>query len=255
MFNWFSRWRSRRIIARSTISTEQWQSAFSQLPVLNRLTTNEKQRLKDLAVLFLYEKSIEGARGCIVDDAMRLLIALQACLPVLKLDLSWYKGWVSVIVYPGAFLTEQKFIDESGVVHTTNQALGGEAWLRGPVILAWDDTAHAGYIDGQNLVIHEFAHKLDMMNGVANGFPPLHSNINKHEWSEVFSAAFSDFRKNLHNKRRAGIDHYGATNPGEFFAVLSEVFFEMPQVIHQYYPSVYDNLVLFYRQNPLETGV
>jgi len=255
MFNWYRHWRSGRIIARSVITPEQWQTAFSQLPLLNRLTAEEKQQLQNLSILFLHEKSIEGARECIVDDAMRLLIALQACLPVLKLDLSWYQGWTSVIVYPGAFVAEQKFTDESGVVHTMNQALGGEAWLRGPVILAWDDTRHAGYIDGQNLVIHEFSHKLDMMNGVANGFPPLHADMNKHEWSKSFEAAFSDFRKNLYSHQRAGIDHYAATNPGEFFAVLSEVFFETPQVIEKYYPSVYANLAQFYRQNPLETGV
>ena len=105
-------------------------------------------------------------------DNVKQSIALQACLPILSLGLNWYKGWTSVIVYPAAFRRESTEIDEFGVAHTKSHNLSGEAWLRGQVVLAWTDTEHAGARDGHNVVIHEFVHKLDMLNGRANGFPP-----------------------------------------------------------------------------------
>ena len=182
---------------------------------------------------------------------MKLIIALQACLPVLNLGLEGYGGWSSVIVYPSGFAPKRVIRDEYGVEHHVQSELAGEAWHRGPVILAWDETERAGIIDGHNLVVHEFAHKLDMQNGEANGFPPLHAKMDTVTWTEVFSAGFDDFQHKCSVGENIGIDCYGASSPAEFFAVLSEVFFERPDVLQRYYATVYQQLRWYYRQDPL----
>ena len=137
------------------------------------------------------------------------------------------------------------------MVHHVDDALSGESWQRGPVILSWDATTNAGALDGENLVIHEFAHKLDMLTGVANGFPPIHVDMDVAEWTNTFSVAFADFQVKTAAGIETGIDRYAASSPAEFIAVLSEEFFERPQVIHARYPEVYDLLRKFYRQDPM----
>ncbi len=251
MFQILRNWLDRRVIKRSTITPSQWSAAFAVLPLLARLTVDEKRALQEMAILFLDRKVIEGAHGLAISQAMKLIIALQACLPILKLELHAYDGWVSVIVYPAGFAPERVITDEYGVEHHVQSNLSGEAWQRGPVVLSWGDTEHAGIIDGHNLVIHEFAHKLDMQNGVANGFPPLHAGMNHSEWVDAFTAGFEEFQRKSSDGESNGIDTYGASSPAEFFAVFSEVFFERPDIIHQYYPAIYDQLRQYYRQDPL----
>ena len=193
----------------------------------------------------------EGAQGLAGTQMMTLVIALQACLPVLNLGLGGYGGWVSVIVYPTGFAPKRVFTDEYGVQHSVQSGLSGESWQRGPVVLAWDATENAGIIDGHNLVIHEFAHKLDMQNGIANGFPPLHIGMASAEWVEALSVGFDDFQYKCNHGKPIDIDCYASTSPAEFFAVLSEVFFERPIVIQQHYAAIYEQLRLYYRQDPL----
>ena len=245
-------WLDRRIIRRSAITSSQWSEAFASLPLLGRLSEDEKRALRELAILFLHRKRIEGAHGLSVTPHMTLIIALQACLPVLKLGLDAYDGWTSVIVYPSGFAPKREITDEYGVVHHVQTDLAGEAWQRGPVVLSWDDTVHAGIVDGQNLVIHEFAHKLDMQNGVANGYPPLHRGMDHKQWVEAFSSGFEDFQRRCRAGEWIGIDEYASSSPAEFFAVFSEVFFERPDIVHRHYPAIYDQLRLYYQQDPLE---
>ena len=242
---------NQRIIDQSTITSAQWAEVFAALPLLQGLSSDEMQRLQDLSILFCHQKVFEGAQGLVVTQSMKLIIAVQACLPVLELGLAWYDGWVSVIVYPSGFAPKQVFRDEFGVEHTVQSELAGEAWQRGPVVLAWDEAEHAGIIDGHNLVIHEFAHKLDMQNGEANGFPPLHAGMDSTVWTRAFSAGFEDFQHKCSTGENIGIDCYGASSPAEFFAVLSEVFFERPGIIHRHYAAVYEQLKQYYRQDPL----
>ena len=251
MFELIRNWLNRRIIKRSTITAAQWSEAFEALPLLAGLTADEKHILKELVILFMHRKVFEGAHELDVSQSMQLIIALQACLPILKLGLDCYEGWVAVIVYPSGFAPERIVRDEYGVEHHVQSSLAGEAWQRGPVVLAWDEAEHAGIIDGNNLVIHEFAHKLDMQNGEANGFPPLHAGMDIRAWTEAFSAGFDDFQHKCSIGENIGIDCYGATSPAEFFAVLSEVFFERPEIIHRYYAAVYEQLKQYYRQDPL----
>ena len=251
MFKIIEDWLDRRIIRRSTITSAQWAAVFASLPLLRGLSSDEMQCLKDLVILFCHRKVFEGAHGLVVTRSMKLIIAVQACLPILKLGLSWYDGWVSVIVYPGGFAPKRVVRDEYGVEHNVQYGLAGEAWQSGPLVLAWDETEHAGIIDGHNLVIHEFAHKLDMQNGEANGFPPLHPGMDAIAWTRAFSGGFENFQHQCGKGKNIGIDCYGASSPAEFFAVLSEVFFEKPRIIHRHYAAVYEQLKQYYRQDPL----
>jgi len=252
MFQFINNWLERRIIRRSTITAQQWSQAFASLPLLKGLSAGEKQSLQELAILLMDDKIFEGAKDFEITTEIILIIALQACLPILNTGLRGYDGWYTVIVYPAGFSPLRVVRDEYGVEHRVRSNLSGEAWRRGPLVLSWLDTAHAGVIDGHNLVIHEFAHKLDMLNGDANGFPPLHVGMDSVKWAEAFSAGFEDFKHKCHRGKHTGIDCYGATAPAEFFAVLSEVFFERPGIINKYYPDIYQQLRLYYRQDPLK---
>jgi Mlc titration factor MtfA (ptsG expression regulator) len=251
MFQFIRNWLNRRIIQRSTITSSQWAKAFSLLPLLKGLTANEKHTLQELVILFLHHKVFEGAHGLEVTSDMKLIIALQACLPILKLGWGGYDGWVTVIVYPAGFAPKRVIRDEYGVEHHVQSNLAGEAWQRGPVVLAWDETEYAGIIDGHNLVIHEFAHKLDMQNGGADGFPPLHKGMDSTAWIEVLTAGFEDLQHKCSRGMDIGINCYAASSAAEYFAVLSEVFFERPDVLRRHYVAVYEQLRLYYRQDPL----
>lgn len=252
MFPFFQAWRRRRILQRFPIADTLWQYAVSHLPALQGLSTDELTRLRQWVSLFLREKSINGAGGLVLTDQMRVIIATQACLPILNLDLDCYAGWEEIIVYPAEFEPEYDVTDEYGVVHHTRRTLSGEAWLGGPVVLSWLDAENLHTPPGHNVVIHEFAHKLDMLNGSANGYPPLHADMQRETWSTIFQNAFDT----IHQQISAGIDPpintYAAETPGEFFAVLSEAFFETPQVVKQHYPDVYTQLCLYYRQDPAQ---
>ncbi len=238
------------LIKSSRITNLQWQNAFQILPLLKRLTEEEKIRLKELAILFLYYKSLEGV-DLEITTPMRLIIALQACLPILNLGLEWYKGWRSVILYPDTFTKKNIEIDDCGVVHESKIHLSGESWQQGVVVLSWKDSLHYGENNGRNVVIHEFAHKLDMLNGSANGLPPLHKDMLIAHWAKIFNEAYADLQRRLQEDDLIPIHPYAQTSPAEFFAVFSEYFFEKPEIILENYPEVYKLLVKFYRQNPL----
>ena len=252
MFEFISQWRNRRIIQRSTITEKQWAEAILLLPLLQGLKDKELKRLKDLSILFIDAKEFEGAGGLEINQHMKLVVALQACLPILNLGLKKYKQWYTIIIYPSTFVVKRSVTDENGIVNHEHANLLGEAWHRGPVILSWEEAETAGKIDGSNLVIHEFAHKLDMQNGVANGFPPLTLGMRRKPWVNAFTQGYDHFKKKCHQHELYGISCYAATSPAEFFAVLSEVFFERPSIIKKHYPDIYQQLILYYRQSPID---
>lgn len=247
MFSMIKEWREQRVLDNSDFTNEDWQEAAQRIVILDRLDESELTLLFELATLFLADKSITGAQGFEITDKVKLSIALQACLPILNLSLDWYAGWSSIIIYQGSYKSETKTVDEFGIVHEGSQHRSGEAWQRGPVILSWKDAKHSGERDGHNVVIHEFVHKLDMLNGRANGFPPLQPDMDPERWTRIMSRDFEDFQ--IHSK--PGLDRYGATNPAEFFAVMSEVFFETPQKLVDAYPDIYEIMVKFFRQTPM----
>ena len=249
MFKKFRQWREKRILSKSPFTHDDWHLIAKTLPVLSRLTQPQLEKLFKLATLFLHDKTFSGAQEFVVTDTVRQSVALQACLPILNLGLDWFKGWSSIIIYPAAFKRESSTVDAFGVTHTGDTHLSGEAWLRGPIVLAWTDTVDAGQLDGHNVVIHEFVHKLDMLNGRANGFPPMQQSMDQTQWAQLMSTAFADFQQ--HPKK--GLDRYGATDPAEFFAVLSEVFFETPELLHNAYPEIYQLMTQFFIQTTLST--
>ena len=247
-------WRRRRILARHPISAEHWRALHQRLPILDGLTPDEQQRLHERAVLFLHHKRLTALPGVALDDDARLLLALQAELPLLHLaELNWYQGFHEIVLYPDDFLSPQRYRDASGVEHEWQAEHSGEAWQQGPVILAWPGVQASGQWDGYNLVIHELAHKLDMLNGDANGLPPLHGNMSIKNWAEAMQSAFDRLNAELDANPDAAtaIDPYAAENPAEFFAVTSEYFFSAPDLLAEAFPAVYAQLALFYRQDPL----
>ena len=251
MFGLIRAWRRRALLRNNPIPFEAWARCLNGLPLLRRLDHEAQARLRDHAALFLREKSFSGAHGLALEDELLLSLAAQACLPILEFDFSVYDDWESVIVYPAEFIATQEYVDEAGVVHVTRDILIGEAWLRGPLIVSADDVRRSGALDGVNVVIHECAHKLDMLNGDANGHPPLHRDMSVKAWSQAFQSGFDDLLARLEQDEATEIDPYAAENPAEFFAVISEAFFERPEIVRSNYPAIYDQLRLYYRQDPL----
>ncbi|MCO6426685.1 zinc-dependent peptidase [Nitrosomonas communis] len=243
-------WRRQRILKHASIPEIIWQDVWTRLPFLHGLTQLEIIQLRQWTAIFLHDKKINGAQGLIITEEMGVMIAAQACLLILKLDLDYYHDWLEIIVYPGKFILDHEYTDEHGIVHTVHMIASGESWAAGPVILSWEDVTDTTNKQGYNVVIHEFAHKLDMLNGAANGFPPLHSNMDARAWTAIFSQAFEVFCKQVDKGDTLAIDPYAATSPAEFFAVLSEAFFVKPVEIKHCFPDVYQQLVAFYRQDP-----
>lgn len=247
-------WLGLQATSSAEVAPEQWARVEAGLPFLAFLPDAERPRLRELALRFLADKQFHGAHGFELDDDILLAIALQACLPVLNIGLQTYRGWVGVIVYPGDFVIPRREYDEAGVLHEYDDEVLGEAWDGGPVLLSW--FGEQGQPAGVNVVIHEFAHKLDMENGGVDGLPRLRPGMSLHAWSQVFSAAFDDFCAEVDHAERSGhghalqIDPYGAEHPGEFFAVVSEAFFETPSVLLARFPAVYAQLAQFYGLDP-----
>ncbi len=259
-------WRRRRLLRRARIDDALWRSVLAGLPFLEYLDEAELDRLRDMALVFLDEKEMHGAHGLEIADDVRLAIALQACLPVLNLGLDVYAGWIGIVVHPGDFKVRREEVDEAGVVHEWEDELAGESMPGGPVVLSWADVrlAEAGY----NLVIHEFAHKIDMLNGDADGYPFAHSGMDAKTWHAVLEASYARFCKAVdRGARRARgstdalvavgkgghelpFDPYAAEHPAEFFAVMSEEFFTDPPTLRDEFPELYAQLALFYRQDP-----
>lgn len=231
------------------IPPDLWQKTLASWPFLSSLTVDEQKRLKMLAEQFLAEKEFSTAGGLALSDEICVAIAAQGCLPILELGLRAYGEWVGIVVYPDEFVVTRSIQDDDGVVHEFDDVLAGEAWEGGPLLVSWQDVQLAG--DGYNVVIHEFAHKLDMLNGEADGIPALHSGISEAEWIAIFDHALEDFCRRIDHDEETIIDPYAAESPEEFFAVTSEVFFDLPQTLADEYPALYDLLRRYYRQDPL----
>jgi len=248
MWTWHNLWHPLR--SKPVIPDDLWRDTLAHLPCCLALEMDSQARLREQVLRFLRTKTFEGAAGLHVTEAMRLQVALQACLLILNLDFDYYAGWHAVILYPGDFRVQKEHVDEAGVVHHWHEELSGESWEQGPVILSWD--AAAAPTDARtNIVLHEFAHKLDMRNGTADGCPPLPSGLSRKTWAHDFQAAYEKLCTALDRGEPVDIDDYAGESPAEFFAVLSETFFLAPAVVQSEFPAVYRQLAAFYRQDPL----
>ena len=251
MFDAIRKWRRNRVLERAAIPDELWGAALAALPFLDLYTDDEIARLRDLVVLFLEAKGVVGARGHEVTPEQRVIIAIQACVLILELDLELYDGFENVIVYPDEFVPGWEWEDEAGVVHRMDDALAGEAMPRGPVMLSWPDVEASTDWEatGMNLVIHEFAHKIDMRGGEADGCPPLPAGMSARAWQDAMRMAYENFCARVDAGEETEIDPYAGESPAEFFAVLSEVFFADPLLLRDEYPEVYAQFAAFYRQD------
>ena len=243
------RWRMRRVLKRHPIPHRIWQSVTRRLLVLKGLDAVQMAHLRELTTWFLDQKSITGAQGLVVTTPMRVAVAAQACLLILNLGVEYFDGWVEVILYPGAFRVNHEQMDAIGLVSDEASDLTGEAWLRGPVVLSWEDVERDSYHNhgSHNVILHEFAHMLDGLNGVMNGMPPLRRTMLQKKWSEALSDAYVVLCKQVTEGKSTFINPYAATNPAEFFAVLSEYFFTAPYILKSSCPDVYTQLALFYQ--------
>lgn len=264
------------------IDDAAWTDLVARQSFLARLCADELARLRALCGAFLATKAVNGAAGLEVTDAMTAGIATQACLPILELGLAAYPSFEEIIVYPGDFVVDREIVDAGGVVHAWRESIAGESWEQGPVVLAWDATERMAKANRPtpfafNVVIHEFAHKLDMTNGEVDGMPAfsrkLHADLDEDAWRDVLHASFDDFNARLDDVEHAiprhvdpesaradryfaalPIDAYAATDEGEFFSVSSEAFFVAPEGLQAAYPAWYALLAKYYRQDPLRAG-
>ncbi|ATG20213.1 hypothetical protein CO705_10175 [Ralstonia pickettii] len=268
VFRWFSgRTRSRRL-ARYAIADALWSRTLAGLPFLLNWPQADLLRLRETATLFIAEKEFTTTQGLPLTDEMVISIAVQASVPVLELGIAWYRGWHGVVIYPGEFVIRKEVMDEDGVVHDVREEASGEAWEHGPVILSWEDIELGGAppepgAQPYNVVVHEFAHKLDMLNGESDGIPAfssrLHADVDREQWADALYAEYEAFAGRCEQvpERRwdtdpilSLLDPYGAQHPAEFFAVASEVFFVEPVALLEALPSLYALLQAFYLQDP-----
>ncbi len=242
----YHRW----LLKRWAVDEELWSATLARIPCAQALSPSERHRLRELTTLFLRDKSFDGAAGLDVTERMRTRIALTACVPIINLGLGYYEGWTDIVVYPGDFRVHEEYADEHGVVHRASRSLCGEALSQGPIILSWEAVENDPEMPGRDLVIHECAHKLDILNGTADGYPPLHREMSAKQWAGDWQAAYDRLCADLDAGRETAIDPYAATGPAEFFAVLSETFFVAPWTVYREFPAVYKQLTMFYRQDP-----
>ena len=241
---------TRRALRRNAIPFATWHAITKQLPLIAVRSNQEKARLRFLTTLFLDKKTFIGANGLQVTLEMKITVAAQACLEILYLGLDAFEGWVQITIYPSAFVVTRDVVDGNGIVHPSTHGLSGESWQRGPVVLSWQDvqqdsgTLHPGH----NVVIHEFAHKLDMLTGRANGMPPPHPDMPIKDWSTALGDAYAELLSRIDHHSHTYINTYAASNPAEFFAVICEYFFTSPETLELHCPEVYQQLKLYFRQ-------
>lgn len=248
MFGWFKNRRRKRL--RAQPFPEAWRAVVARnVPLYRVLPEADREELLGHIQVFLAEKRFEGCGGLALTDEIRVTIAAQACILLLRREHDYFPELHNVLVYPNAFKTTQKN-HENGLVSERDVVTLGQSWTRGNVILAWDAT-HGGAVnmhDGHNVVLHEFAHQLDQEDGVADGAPNLPVRGMYGPWARVLGAEFA--RLQLPGKHL--MDKYGSTNPAEFFAVVTEVFFEKPRQMRKKHPELYDQLRGFYQLDPAD---
>jgi MtfA peptidase len=234
-----------------------WEAILADnVPYFGRLSTDDQDELRGLILIFLDEKRFEGCRGIEIDDDIRVTVAAQACILLLNRENDVYPDLEVVLVYPSTYVDKRPRTVEGGIIVEDGEARLGESWDRGVVVLAWDAVLRgaADARDGKNVVFHEFAHQLDTEDGAADGAPVLARPTAYGPWARVLGAAYEGLLRDAKDGSRTVIDTYGAKNPAEFFAVVTEAFFERPKVLRARHPALYEQMREFYQQDPLALG-
>lgn len=250
---WLKRRRRRRL--RSAPFPTSWSGILERNVPYQRLLSEEARReLQGNIQVFVAEKSFEGCGGLQMTDEIRVTIAAQACLLLLHRETDFYPTLRSIVVYPSAYVAPVTESVGHGVVREGVSVRLGESWHRGAVVLAWDSVLHgaADIHDGRNVVLHEFAHQLDQEEGAADGAPVLPRRSMYVAWARVLGAEYARLQHDVERGRTSVLDQYGATNPAEFFAVATECFFEKAASLQRQHPELYEELKLFYRQDPAQ---
>lgn len=246
----YRNWRRKRRLQQPF--PEHWRVQLqAQVPLYKKLPAELRQQLEQHVQLFLAEKSFYGCDGFEVDDTVRLTIAGHACLLILKRDFSDFDEVQSILVYPDAYRVKDEESDGL-VVSVSDEIRSGEASSYGQVVLAWTE-CQEGAVDPEghhNVILHEFAHQLDYLDGSADGAPPLSGDLARN-WQDTMTLAYEQLQHSLRHHQTPWLDPYGATEPAEFFAVLTEAFFQQPAHLRQEQPEVYRALCGFYRLDPL----
>lgn len=248
---WIPNWRLKRALAAPF--PEEWVVILERnIQVYRHLPMELRLQLRKLIKQFLHQKHFSGAGGLDVTDEIRLTIAAEACMLILNRKSGVYPGLRWIIVYPTVFIVDHEAMDEAGVVDSAPKDLLGESWGNGKVILAWDSVLHGArnFVDGQNVVLHEFAHQLDDETGATDGAPVLAGASSYRSWAEVFSEEFEGLHDRIRRGKRSLIDEYGATNPAEFFAVATETFFEKPRQMARHHRELFEVMSEYYRVDP-----
>jgi len=252
---WWQNLRARReeaAVSRRAIPDDLWKRTLVRYPFLRRKAAGDAAELRRLSSLFLDRKEFSTTGGLRLTDAMAVAIAAQAVLPVLRLGLERYDGFVGIVVHPDQVLARREVAGDDGVMHEYDEVLSGEAMEGGPVTLSWHDVRTAGQHaqTGYNVVIHEFAHVLDMADGQADGVPLLPSTLPLTEWQCTLQAEFEHFARRVQAAETTVLDPYGAQAIEEFFAVASESFFVNPQPMQAEHPQLYALFTRYYLQDP-----
>ncbi len=245
--------RRRRLRLRRTPMPLAWRRLLrQQVPLYRRLPTDLQRQLRGHVQVFLANTRIFGCQGLEVSDEMRLSVAAHAALLLLNQPDGHYPGLRQVLLYPDSFVVQRDHTDAVGVAHQTRAVLAGESWSQGQVVLSWADTQHGARLcdDGQNVAIHEFAHQLDAQTGQTNGAPALAPGMSRQQWAAVLGDEFRTLQARVTRGAPALLCDYAATDPAEFFAVASEVFFEQPRQMLEQHPALYQQLRLLYRIDP-----
>jgi Mlc titration factor MtfA (ptsG expression regulator) len=232
---------------------EEWVALLeNNIQVYRKLPMPLRLQLRRLIKQFLHQKHFSGAAGLEITDEVRVTVAAQACMLILNRNSGVYPKLRYIIVYPSTFVVRRDDHDASGVVKHDARDLLGESWQNGKVILAWDSVQRGArnFVDGRNVVLHEFAHQLDTEDGSADGAPVLRGESSYRSWARALSEEYEDLQKDARRGRRSLLDHYGATNPAEFFAVATETFFEKPGRMARNHEELFETLKAYYRIDP-----
>jgi MtfA peptidase len=248
---WLIAYRRRRL--RTLPFPAEWEGILQQrVPQARRLPAELQRPLRENIRILLDEKRFTGCGGLEVTDEMRVTIAANACQLIFNRRGDYFPGLREILVYPDAFIVDRLHTDSAGIAEPRRQVLAGESWSQGKVILSWADILRdaADAAGLRNVIIHEFAHQLDQEGGRANGAPLQQSGRDAKRWSQVFTDEFARLRLSIGESSPALISAYGATDPAEFFAVVSEVFFCQPQRLSAEHGALYAVLANFYRIDP-----
>jgi len=237
---------------------DEWDDLLREhFSIYSLLDDSDRRELQSHVMVFLDEKQFEGCAGLELTDEIRVTIAAQACVLLLHRETDYFPSMTSIFVYPSLFVIDAEEQDETGIVSTYEDELSGESWDLGPVVLSWEDAliGARGEDRGYNTVIHEFAHQLDLENGAVDGVPKLDGVEGYDAWERAFTAAYEKLEKKIRADRDSAVDEYALEGPDEFFAVVTEHFFQTPAELRAEFPAVYDELKAYFKQDPAAWNV